>query len=63
MVGVGASYRTGESVLGMAELQVTPQFRVGYAYDMPFKRPNTSELFLRVEFGHLFPNKKNYTIY
>jgi type IX secretion system PorP/SprF family membrane protein len=63
MVGVGASYRTGESVLGMAELQVTPQFRVGYAYDMPFKRPNTSELFLRIEFGHLFPNKKNYKIY
>jgi type IX secretion system PorP/SprF family membrane protein len=63
MVGVGASYRSGESVLGMAELQVTPQFRVGYAYDMPFKRPNTSELFLRVEFGHLFPNKKNYKIY
>ncbi len=63
MVGVGASYRTGESVLGMAELQLTPQFRVGYAYDMPFKRPNTNELFLRVEFGHLFPNKKNYKIY
>jgi type IX secretion system PorP/SprF family membrane protein len=63
IVGVGASYRTGESVLGMAELQVSPQFRVGYAYDMPFKRPNTSELFLRVEFGHLFPNKKNYKIY
>jgi type IX secretion system PorP/SprF family membrane protein len=62
-VGVGASYRTGESVLGMAEVQVSPQFRVGYAYDMPFKTPNTSELFMRLEFGHLFPNNKNYKIY
>ena len=62
-VGVGASYRTGESVLGMAEVQLSPQFRVGYAYDMPFKTPNTSELFMRLEFGHLFPNNKNYKIY
>ncbi len=62
-LGLGASYRTGESVLGMAEVQVSPQFRVGYAYDMPFKTPNTSELFLRLEFGHLFPNNKNYKIY
>ena len=63
MIGVGASYRTGESVLGMAEVQVTPQLRVGYAYDMPFKTPNTSELFLRFEIGQLFPNNKNYKIY
>lgn len=62
-VGLGASYRTGESVLGMAEVQISPQFRVGYAYDMPFKTPNTSELFLRLEFGHLFPNNKKYKIY
>lgn len=62
-IGVGASYRTGESVLGMAEVQISPQFRVGYAYDMPFKTPNTNELFLRLEFGHLFPNNKKYKIY
>ena len=62
-IGLGGSYRTGESVLGMAEVQVSPQFRVGYAYDMPFKTPNTNELFMRVEFGHLFPNSKNYKIY
>lgn len=63
VVGIGASYRTGESVLGMAELQITPQFRVGYAYDMPFKTPNTSELFLRLELGQLFPNNQKYKIY
>jgi type IX secretion system PorP/SprF family membrane protein len=62
-LGIGASYRTGESILGMAEVQISPQFRIGYSYDMPFKLPNTSELFLRLEFGHLFPNSKNYKIY
>ena len=62
-VGIGASYRTGESVLGMAEVQVSPQLRIGYAYDMPFKTPNTNELFMRFEFGHLFPTSKNYKIY
>ena len=62
-VGIGASYRTGESFLGMAEVQVTPQFRIGYAYDMAFKTPNTSELFLRLEFGQLFPNNKKYKIF
>jgi type IX secretion system PorP/SprF family membrane protein len=62
-IGVGASYRTGESVLGMAEVQINPQFRIGYAYDMPFKTPNTSELFLRLELGQLFPNSKTIKIY
>lgn len=62
-IGLGASYRTGESVLGMAEVQISPQFRVGYAYDMPFKVPNTSELFLRLELGQLFPKSKTYKIY
>ena len=62
-IGLGASYRTGESVLGMAEIQISPQFRVGYAYDMPFKVPNTNELFLRLELGQLFPKSKTYKIY
>lgn len=63
MVGLGLSYRTAESVLGMAEVQVTPQLRFGYAYDMPFKRPNSHELFLRYEFGRLFPNSKSYKLF
>lgn len=62
-IGLGASYRTGESVLGMAEVQVSPQFRIGYAYDMPFKTPNTNELFLRLELGKLFPNSKTIKIF
>jgi len=62
-VGIGVSYRTNESVLGMAEVQVSPQFRIGYAYDMTFDRPNSSELFLRLEFGQLFPNSKSFKIF
>ena len=62
-VGLGLSYRTAESVLGMAEVQLTPQVRIGYAYDMPFKRPNSHELFLRYEFGRLFPNSKSYKLF
>ena len=55
LIGAGLSYRTNESVLAMVETQVTAQLRFGYAYDMPFKRPNSHELFLRYELGRLFP--------
>lgn len=62
MLGLGASYRKGQSYLGMAEIQVTPQIRFGYAYDMPFKRPNSHEFFLRYEIGRLFPKLNTYKI-
>lgn len=62
-ISIGGSYRTGESVLGMLQFQLTPQLRFGYSYDMPFRVPNSSELFLRVEFGNLFPNSKSFKIY
>ncbi len=61
-IGLGLSYRTSESILAMAEAQVSPQFRIGYAYDMPFRMPNSHELFLRMEIGSLFPNSKPYKI-
>lgn len=53
---VGASYRTGSAVLGMAEFQITPQFRLGYAYDYglnALQRYNagTHEIMLRYEFS------------
>jgi type IX secretion system PorP/SprF family membrane protein len=60
IIGGGVSYRTNESVLAMLETQATPQLRFGYAYDMPFKRPNSHELFLRYELGRLFPKSKSY---
>ncbi len=62
LVSVGGSYRTNESVLAMAEIQASPKLRIGFAYDMPFKRPNTNEIFLRYEYGRLFPKSKSYKI-
>lgn len=52
----GASYRTGDSFIGMIELQASPNFRIGFAYDYtvsqlnPFAR-GTYELMLRYEIG------------
>lgn len=30
---LGAGYRTGDAMIGMLEYNITPQFRLGYAYD------------------------------
>lgn len=62
LVGLGISYRVNQTVLAMAEVQATPQLRVGYAYDMPQRIPNSHELFLRYEFGRLFPKFNTYKI-
>lgn len=55
-VAFGFSYRTGDAYVGMAELQLTKQLRVGYAYDKTFNslgnyNTGTHELMLRMEFG------------
>jgi len=34
VVGLGASYRHGDSVIGLFELQINENFHVGYAYDL-----------------------------
>lgn len=34
--GIGASYRTGDGIVGILEYQFSRQLRVGYAYDYPF---------------------------
>jgi type IX secretion system PorP/SprF family membrane protein len=54
-IGLGASYRTGDAIVGMAQLQVSSLFRVGYAYEQKIKIFNTSshELMIRYEFGGL----------
>lgn len=51
---LGASYRTGDSVSGMASLQITPQLLVGYAYDyttteLQTYNSGTHEIMLRFE--------------
>lgn len=56
IVGVGASYRTGDAVSGLLEVQITNQLRLGYAYDHSISKlvkynQGTHEVMLRFEFG------------
>ena len=56
IISFGVSYRTGDAAVGMAELQLSKQFRIGYAYDRTFSslgylNTGTHELMLRMEFG------------
>ncbi len=56
IVGIGASYRTGDAVAGLLELQLSNQFRLGYAYDHSISNlvkynQGTHEVMLRFEFG------------
>ena len=57
VVGLGISYRTGDAVVGMLELQVSKEFQLGYAYDYTisnlstYTKWGTHELMLRYEFG------------
>jgi type IX secretion system PorP/SprF family membrane protein len=58
LLGFGASYRTDDAVLGMAEVQVNDNLRLGYAYDItisPLKYYNNGshELMIRYEFGKI----------
>lgn len=56
VVSFGFSYRTGDALVGMAELQLNRQLRLGYAYDKTFSdlgsyNTGSHELMLRMEFG------------
>ena len=55
-LALGVSYRTGDALVGMAELQLNDQLRIGYAYDRTFTNlsnynSGSHELMLRMEFG------------
>jgi type IX secretion system PorP/SprF family membrane protein len=55
-IAIGASYRTGDAIVGMVEFQFNQQFRFGYAYDKTFSNlgtlvNGTHELMFRMEFG------------
>jgi type IX secretion system PorP/SprF family membrane protein len=57
LIGVGASYRTGDAVIGMLELQANESIKIGYAYDMsisPLKNYNNGshEILVRYEFSN-----------
>jgi type IX secretion system PorP/SprF family membrane protein len=54
IASIGASYRTGRAIVGLLELQVSPQFRLGYAYNHTisnFDLLNSNEIMIRYEFG------------
>ena len=56
ILGLGVSYRTGDAVLGMAEIQASRNLRFGYAYDMPFSplkayTRGSHEIMIRYEWG------------
>lgn len=56
-VWAGLSYRSGDAVIGMMEVLPTPQWRLGYAYDLGISamRPyhaGSHELLVQYEFGY-----------
>jgi len=56
LMSIGTSYRTEDAVLGMFELQLTPQIRLGYAYDHNISKlvnynQGTHEFMIRYELG------------
>ncbi len=56
-VWAGISYRTGDAIIGMIEVLPTPQWRLGYAYDLGLSalRPyhnGSHELLVQYEFGY-----------
>lgn len=53
-VGVGVSVRDNGTIVGMLEMQISRQFRFGYAYDYTtnnLKNSGSHELMVRYEFG------------
>jgi type IX secretion system PorP/SprF family membrane protein len=56
IIGAGVSFRAGDALIGMVEFQLSPQWRVGYAYDYTLSdlthyNSGTHEIMLRYEFG------------
>lgn len=56
VISVGGSYRTGDAICGLAEVQINDQLRLGYAYDHTISKlvkfnQGTHEIMLRYEFG------------
>ena len=61
VLGVGMSYRSFDALSWLVELQATPKFRVGYAYDMtvsPLKQVNTGSHELLLNYRLSFQKSK-----
>lgn len=64
LVAVGLSYRTKDAVVGLAEIQLNPQLRMGYSYDYNVSdlvtyNNGSHEVMLRFEFGRAEGKKIN----
>ena len=60
VLGVGVSYRSEDAIVGLLQLQLTPQLRLGYSYDMVQSdikdfAPASHEIMLGYDFGHEVP--------
>ena len=60
ILGVGVSYRSEDAIVGLLSLQLTPQLRFGYSYDMTQTdikdySSGTHEIMLGYDFGHEVP--------
>ena len=67
IIGVGVSYRTGDAIVGMAEIQANQNLRFGYAYDMTISKlkpynNGSHEIMIRYEIGN-FKSKIKSTRY
>lgn len=56
VIGFGASYRTQDAVVGLLELKLNPNLRLGYSYDfgiadLRYYKGNTHEFMIRYELG------------
>ena len=60
VVGIGVSYRSEDAIIGLLSLQLTPQLRFGYSYDMTQSdikdySSGSHEVMLGYDFGHEVP--------
>ena len=63
-IWIGLSYRSGDSMDALLEFQVSPQFRVGYAYDWTlsdFNQVNSGSHELALNYRLVFPKYKMVT--
>lgn len=56
LIWLGVSYRTGDAIVALLDVNVTPQFRIGYAYDFTLSQLNkhsngTHEVMIGYQFG------------
>jgi len=60
IIGVGVSYRAEDAIVGLLSLQLTPQLRFGYSYDLTQTEikdygTGSHEFMLGYDFGHEVP--------